>query len=523
MLKRRNRSPPSVDIKENEMDDNQLTIFDFMDNASSTPRVETAAEMQTAENVSNNETKNLTDFGEKIGFARKDLWHEDHLGYSDLAKMSDKEKRQYVNKNNVFPSPKWKDLAKNAGYDKIVLFAKKRIRDSLPTVPAYSVFGVDEANKYFIELVGGIRDALSEVEEYEDFEKLNSWLEDNGFVEKMRVTLKGSVLNIRKVYRAIQEVQPRYKEYISYKMYNSKFLKAKGTSSTSLKPKKKKLKVEELKSLKEKGFNYIQRDVTPDDILSLGFRGGEFGNWTSQAERQQHLNMTYNAINNVATALEVTPQQFLYPGAIRPEEVDCEALAVGFGSRGHSNALAHYEPLFHVINLTRMKGAGSLGHELGHAFDYMIRNAVIKPRSNERFAFESCQWKGIFTNENVRLALLEVWNAIHTTAVTSDGARIGVTKFVRDAKTIDANYSKCGHGYWKSDTELFARAWACYLKDKLLEKGIVDDYLCGHADNAPIIKENGEKVYISPQGKERELINEAFDSLINVLKNENFF
>lgn len=44
-------------------------------------------------------------------------------------------------------------------------------------------------------------------------------------------------------------------------------------------------------------------------------------------------------------------------------------LAIAFGARGKGKALAHYEPARVVINLTKMKGAGSLAHEWGHAFD----------------------------------------------------------------------------------------------------------------------------------------------------------
>lgn len=44
-------------------------------------------------------------------------------------------------------------------------------------------------------------------------------------------------------------------------------------------------------------------------------------------------------------------------------------LAIAFGARGKGRALAHYEPARVVINLTKMKGAGSLAHEWGHAFD----------------------------------------------------------------------------------------------------------------------------------------------------------
>lgn len=47
-------------------------------------------------------------------------------------------------------------------------------------------------------------------------------------------------------------------------------------------------------------------------------------------------------------------------------------LAIAFGARGSGGALAHYEPERNVINLTKMKGAGCLAHEWGHALDNKI-------------------------------------------------------------------------------------------------------------------------------------------------------
>lgn len=48
------------------------------------------------------------------------------------------------------------------------------------------------------------------------------------------------------------------------------------------------------------------------------------------------------------------------------------SLAIAFGARGSGRALAHFEPSRNVINLTKMKGAGSLAHEWGHAFDFNV-------------------------------------------------------------------------------------------------------------------------------------------------------
>jgi hypothetical protein len=57
-------------------------------------------------------------------------------------------------------------------------------------------------------------------------------------------------------------------------------------------------------------------------------------------------------------------------------------LAIAIGARGHSKALAHYEPVERVINITKMKGGGSLGHEWFHAFDNLIADAMTGGRYN---------------------------------------------------------------------------------------------------------------------------------------------
>ena len=51
-------------------------------------------------------------------------------------------------------------------------------------------------------------------------------------------------------------------------------------------------------------------------------------------------------------------------------------LAIAIGARGHKGALAHYESGERVINITKMKGGGSLGHEWFHAFDNLIAEAI---------------------------------------------------------------------------------------------------------------------------------------------------
>ena len=102
------------------------------------------------------------------------------------------------------------------------------------------------------------------------------------------------------------------------------------------------------------------QEITGQHYLdTFGFRGGEFGNWMNQNDRQASLNMGFEALKDLAAALQISDQDIAFGGT----------LAIAFGARGSGNAAAHYEPLRKVINLTKMHGAGSLAHEWWHGFD----------------------------------------------------------------------------------------------------------------------------------------------------------
>lgn len=108
------------------------------------------------------------------------------------------------------------------------------------------------------------------------------------------------------------------------------------------------------------------RKIAGQDYLDdFKMRGGEFGNWLSDKERQESLNAGYVAFQNIAKALGIKPASVSLGGE----------LAIAFGSRGRGGkggAAAHYESERNVINLTKIHGAGSLAHEYGHALDSFI-------------------------------------------------------------------------------------------------------------------------------------------------------
>ena len=109
------------------------------------------------------------------------------------------------------------------------------------------------------------------------------------------------------------------------------------------------------------------KDVEAEDFMNtFGFRGVQFGNWTSQEDRQMAVNQAYDAFMDLASLIGVSPSVLSLNGE----------LGIAFGARGMGNASAHYEPNNVVINLTKTRGAGSLAHEWWHALDnYLARRS----------------------------------------------------------------------------------------------------------------------------------------------------
>ena len=426
---------------------------------------------------------------------------------------------------------------------------------------------------------------------------VNEWKENTYFITYANYFIRGNNFSTK------EEAQLKIEEYIKKDLEEDKSQKSSN--------RKKNFTPSGVENIERKAnFNWLQDDATPDNYLNeFKFRGGEFGNWENQKERQINLNHAYNSFSDIALALGVSLESVSGNGK----------LGIAFGSRGHSRAAAHYEPDSDVINLTRMNGAGALGHEWGHFLDHLIGDGrfaseaykmpemkelmqVMKYKDepikesdfNEQkekdikrclkgldYAIDSYfPGKDSYTVEQLNKraelisklkedstknpdtylyfsygtrdepnALVELSNykKVLTGNVIQKESRKEIanylqwygnassrkfdatltkriaTDFYKGSVYFDDNYSHTGHDYWKSDVELFARAFQCYLKDKLAEVNITNDYLCGYADCYTMIDSKGEYHRAYPYGEERKLINEAFDKLIAKVKEENIF
>ena len=133
-------------------------------------------------------------------------------------------------------------------------------------------------------------------------------------------------------------------------------------------------------------------DVSGNDFMEIfGFRAVEFGNWNNQQERQEVMNHAYDALLDMAEIISVPPKALSLNGDL--------ALAFGARGQGLSGAKAHYEREHAVINLTKMKGAGSLAHEWLHSLDHYFGRLDGKA-SNEMI--ENSKGDKIFKSKGIK-------------------------------------------------------------------------------------------------------------------------
>ncbi len=418
-----------------------------------------------------------------------------------------------------------------------------------------------------------------------------------------------------------QEAAEKFVDMIINKMLEIKNEKE-GEEVGDTSNRKKKLIPKSLEAIERTPNDRIFHVQGQDFIDEFKIKGGEFGNWVNENERQQNMDFAFDSFKDIATALDIKNEDVALGGRLN----------IAFGARGHGAALAHYEPLREVINLTRMKGAGSLGHEYFHAMDdiagktlglekmattnkpfrYTVNTSGYKVREYYDNAFsklvEAMKYKYVLdeqavydkysdkikeaeknytdlvkkTEEYIKKALPDdkltpeqiarrddliakvlqnpaEWDMgkfkskeydelsklnkevtgyvfgkdqkkiipnwqyfIHDYKDRVDylkeemqkeiaaGEPLKVsTDFYKNAGKLDTLYSKDSSGYWAENHEMAARAFACYLHDKLAEKGIKNDYLTGHAFF-------DEMTY--PSKEERQEINKAFDEVIEYMK-----
>ncbi len=112
------------------------------------------------------------------------------------------------------------------------------------------------------------------------------------------------------------------------------------------------------------GGDPVTINSTEDLKDAFGFRDIQSGTWVlkDKTSAKFHVANAAAAMMDLSDVVGIDPKSLAFGGR----------LALAIGARGSSGAMAHYEPVQRVINITKMKGGGSLGHEWFHAIDNIL-------------------------------------------------------------------------------------------------------------------------------------------------------
>jgi len=385
----------------------------------------------------------LEDFGEKIGGARKDVWMARGLESGDLTYLNDAEAEKYIKKDYVWRPINYKKLF-SEGTERGTLYLYKLTRDSIPTTLYISSKASQDVKQQkraiYVDTINKIKNGIEKVKTADDLAKLrdeifvepgylvkqgdrysttslfydnpaldvalfNNWNRTikmfdrlDAWAQKEKIGL-GSVEKKLADYKIHQNEDGKY--YLFKKSWGNSYsqvsdigfenedvansiLRMAVEKEQTAKQVKRKERIvpPQLKTINRKGIDYrSNKNVIGDDYLSVfKFRGGEFGNWLSELDRQTSLNYGYDALMDLADALNISREGISLNGD----------LAIAFGARGQglSSAAAHYELERRVINLTKMNGAGSLAHEWFHAVDHYIAGKDSRSLMSQLSSFD---------------------------------------------------------------------------------------------------------------------------------------
>lgn len=408
----------------------------------------------------------IEDFGEHIGGAKKERWSRTRgVRIENVETWTPEEKATLVTKDRVWPIPDWRKQL-DRGADRGVLARIKAIRDAVLPGPGSMRHGyragsrrrstffepdIEKTDDY-VRCVGELADALRGVktvahlreclERYVTVTKYeNEWsrgtrCRSSDKMEALRqhLTRKARFMPLdlftvredcRDILNEADNAEGKGWPAARSSKRITKAVAAEDENEQSKKKKDKKSFSERphLSSIERSGNPLtLDRDVTPDDFLRVfGFRGGEFGNWLSNKERQEVLNLGYHAFLDLAAIMDLPPKAMSLNGT----------LAIAFGARGSGRALAHYEPGRRVINLTRLKGAGALAHEWAHALDHYLGTHTEASSQVTVFRpYASTATRKV--GDPVASAMLDVMKAIAGREANDDDAIAWVKRNVAD-------------------------------------------------------------------------------------------
>lgn len=554
--------------------------------------------------------RKIKDAGEVIEGAKK-LLRRQSLNVNILNTMTDEEKTSLVTKDNIWKKPDYQKMLEN-GFELEAICLIKIIRDRLSSKPGRYVanekYDFNQVNHDYVFTMNLIKEYCETHKTLEDIKKLASyimekidyknkdnpnsytlmWSISNGRTSPLQIfhsDLQKATLMIKNGFP--NEDIPIWKKNVVIKNQSNVYYAVKGRKvimhgnsedfiwkkleeEYNKKKENRKHKQEiydkpHLEHLPEPRY----KNITPEDFINdFGFRGLQFGEWLPDSERQVVLNMAYSALMDLVELYDLTPDMISLNNT----------LGIAFGARGSGKANAHYEPDQTVLNLTRLKGAGSLVHEWAHALDNFIgKNGHTDTIENAYPRYASGGHQKTITrldslpllDENLRQKIENTMEAIYHTEINDIELEQHISKIEKlreynlslvekkikrrglnsvfqrnidninkycdnELKNIRKHYpetiyyqtSQSMSDYWQRPTELFARAFECATFDLLKEKELESPYLVHSLLEEDLKRlESLDIINPYPIGDERKEINKQITQLMNevkvILKKEN--
>ncbi|MCR5248334.1 MAG: hypothetical protein K6E14_11190 [Paludibacteraceae bacterium] len=224
--------------------------------------------------------------------------------------------------------------------------------------------------------------------------------------------------------------------------------------------------------LKKKGANIRnsgrirQNSYMPQTInnalLFYKFKGFEFGNYMSQADRYDIFTAFLYCMQDLRKWLGTTNFGIKHQ------------IGVAFGARGEGRFSAHYEPMTNIINMTKKRGAGALLHEYAHALDYTIGAFIDQCKgytslSGGRMKKQlsdnvGCQFRAMMNKMLNYVRQTESFQKLKKATDNSDYWCNSTELFARLTESYYAYYHNDSHNYYLvKPTSFYERSYGIYL------------------------------------------------------------
>lgn len=288
-----------------------------------------------------------------------------------------------IKKSNVFGKPDWEAL-REGGMEGNAAYLIKRMYAAVALEPDDAT---PEGRKLYVTAIQNLRSTFEECKTLDYV--IDTMVTYSKLLHTHRniVTLPDGTRDLNYDSKVAHALGKKFRSWI-FKTGNTAirdarkigdldwdWMEASDRNTGEAKPKKTRFQLEAATDIERVGGDSVQIVSTEQFKDKFGLKAVQSGNWVLKDKEsiEFHVQRAAEAFVDMADVTGISPELLGFGGR----------LGLSFGARGKGGALAHYEPVQRVINITKMKGGGSLGHEYFHALDNIIRDLMRQKNDGE--------------------------------------------------------------------------------------------------------------------------------------------